>query len=178
MRRVSVIGNASSGKSTVARALAARMGVPYVELDALHWGPNWSQATAAELEARVSPTVAGDAWVIDGMYWRKLGGLVLRRAETVVWIDPPFFTMFARLVWRSITRIARRTPLSNGNRETFRNALLSRDSILLFALRTRPRRRELIEEWLARPDFAHLEIVRFSSTDDALRWAERQDRVV
>src|SRR5205814_6595219 len=110
MQRVSVIGNASSGKSTVARALAARIGVPYVELDALHWGPRWSQATADELRARVEPMLSADAWVIDGMYWRKLGGAVLRRADTVIWVDPPFATMFLRLLRRSLTRIVRRTP--------------------------------------------------------------------
>jgi adenylate kinase family enzyme len=168
---VSVIGNTGAGKSTVARVIAARLGTPYVELDALHWGSGWSQASADELIARVSPTVARDAWVIDGMYWRKLGGLVLRRADTVVWIDPPFAPMFARVVWRSLVRIVRRTTLWNGNRESFRNAFLSRDSILFFALRTRRRRRELISEWLARPEFAHLEILRFTSASDAMRWA-------
>jgi adenylate kinase family enzyme len=171
MRRVSVIGNTGSGKSTVARVVAARLGVPYVELDELHWREGWRQADADELIARVSPIVAEDGWVIDGMYWRKIGGLVLRRADTVVWVDPPWLPMFARLVWRSVVRIARRTPLWNGNRESFRGTFLSRDSLLLFALRTRPRRRELFQEWLARPEFAHLRVLRFMSTSDAVRWA-------
>src|SRR5205814_6845855 len=134
MRRVSVIGNTGAGKSTVARALATRLGVPYVELDELHWREHWRQADADELIARVSPIVAEDGWVIDGMYWRKIGGLVLRRADTVVWIDPPWLPTFGRLVWRSVTRIARRTPLWNGNRESVRGSFLSRDSLLLFAI--------------------------------------------
>ena len=110
------------------------------------------------------------------MYWRKLGGLVLRRADTVIWIDPPFATMFLRLLRRSLTRIVRRTVVYNGNRESFRQTFLSRESVLLFALRTRPRRRELIAEWLARPDFAHLALVRFASAEDALRWVATQPR--
>ena len=160
----------------MARALAARLGVPYVEIDALHWGPGWSQATAEDLTEKLRPLVAADAWVIDGMYWRKLGGLVLRRADTVIWIDPPFATMFLRLLRRSLTRIVRRTSLASGNRESFRGTFLSRESVLLFALRTRPRRRELIAEWLARPDFAHLALVRFASAEDALRWVATQPR--
>ena len=170
MRRVSVIGNTGSGKSTVARAIAERLQVPCVELDALHWGPGWSQADADELVAKVSPIVAQDAWVIDGMYFRKIGGLVLRRADTVVWIDPPFVPMFLRLLRRSVTRMLRREELWNGNRESFRTTFFSRESLVLFALRTRPRRRELIAEWLARPEFAHLNVVRFGSLGDALRW--------
>lgn len=171
MRRVSVIGNTGSGKSTVGRALAAALGAPYIELDALHWGPGWSEASADELRARVAPLVDGDTWVVDGMYWRKIGGLVLARSDTVVWIDPPWPATFLRLLWRTVARIARGTTLFNGNRESFRGAFLSRESILLFSIRTGPRRRAHFREWLARPEFAHLAVRRFASTDAALRWA-------
>ena len=170
MRRVSVIGNTGSGKSTVAGALAAHLGVPYVELDELHWGPNWTEASAEELIAKLSPIAAQDAWVIDGMYFRKIGGLVLRRADTVVWVDPPWLVTFARLLRRSLTRVILRTRLYNGNRETFWNLFHPQNSLLLFAIRTGRRRRELLSEWLARPEFAHLRVMRFDSLDAALRW--------
>lgn len=176
MRRVSVIGNTGSGKSTVARALARALDAPYIELDALHWGPGWTAATAEELRARVAPLIAGDTWVVDGMYWRKLGGMVLERADTAIWIDPPWPTMFLRLLRRSVTRMLRRTATYNGNRESFRQTFLSRQSVLLFAIRTRPRRRELFSEWLGRPEFAHLALRRFGSTDAALRWAASVQR--
>ena len=171
MQRVSVIGNTGSGKSTVARRLAASLGAPHIELDALHWGAKWSEATADELRARVAPLVAGERWVVDGMYWRKIGGLVLERADTVVWIDPPWIVTFFQLLRRSLSRMLRRTALYNGNRESFRGLFLSRDSLLLFSIRTRPRRRELFQAWLARPEFEHLKVRRFASTDAALRWA-------
>ncbi|HYK98133.1 MAG TPA: hypothetical protein VEU77_07040 [Candidatus Acidoferrales bacterium] len=172
MRRVCVIGNTGSGKTTVSRAIAARLAVPCVELDELHWGPNWEEASADELIAKLSPIVAQDAWVIDGMYFRKIGGLVLRRADTVVWVDPPWLVTFARLLRRSLSRVIRRTQLYNGNRETFWNLFHPQNSLLLFAIRTGRRRRELLSAWLARPDFAHLHVIRFASLDDALRWVE------
>ena len=165
-----VIGNTGSGKTTVSRAISARLGVPCVELDALHWGPNWTEASADELIAKLSPIVAQDAWVIDGMYFRKIGGLVLRRADTVVWVDPPWLVTFARLLRRSLTRVILRTRLYNGNRETFWNLFHPQNSLLLFAIRTGRRRRELLSEWLARPEFAHLRVMRFDSLDAALRW--------
>ncbi len=38
-------GTSGSGKSTFARELASRLELRYVELDALHHGPNWSEPT-------------------------------------------------------------------------------------------------------------------------------------
>jgi adenylate kinase family enzyme len=58
VRRVSVQGVPGSGKSTVGRAIAARLGLPYIELDALHHGPNWSEPTAEEFVAVVAPLAA------------------------------------------------------------------------------------------------------------------------
>src|ERR687884_2172384 len=98
-RRVLVQGVSGSGKSTFARALAERLGVPYVELDALHHGPNWTEAPADELRARVreAMTAAPDGWVIDGNYEGKLGDTVIAAADTIVWIDLPLRLMLARL---------------------------------------------------------------------------------
>ena len=53
MKRVNVKGTSGSGKTTFAQELAKRLEVPYVELDALHHGPNWTEASADEFRARV-----------------------------------------------------------------------------------------------------------------------------
>lgn len=135
MRRVAVLGPSGSGKTTVGRAIASRLGVPFVELDALHWGPGWTEATAEELRAKVGPIVACDGWVVDGSYRGKIGNLVIDRAEVVVWLDLPLSVTFPRLFRRTVSRIVRREEFLNGNRESVRSAFLSRDSILLYALR-------------------------------------------
>ena len=89
MRRVAVLGTSGTGKTTVARGPSERLGVPFVELDALnHVGPDWIEATPVELRAKVAPIVATDSWVIDGSYRGKLGDLVVERADVVVWLDP------------------------------------------------------------------------------------------
>ena len=157
-RRIAVLASASgSGKTTLARELAERYGIPFHELDALHHGPDWAEPTADEFHAVVAPIVAEPAWVIDGSYREKLGDLVLERADLVVWLDLPRRVWLPRLVGRSIVRIARREELWNGNRETFRDVFVGRDSLVGYALRTYPERRRRYPAELARFPLVRLE---------------------
>ena len=132
-----MIGPSCSGKTTTARRLAATLGVPHIELDALHHDANWTEATPELLRARVGDALAAasDGWVVDGTYYEKLGPLVLDRADTIVWLDVPFRTAIRRVVWRTLRRGLRREELWNGNRESLRLAF-SRESIVLWVLRT------------------------------------------
>jgi adenylate kinase family enzyme len=145
VRRVVVIGSTSgNGKTTLARALAERLEVPFVELDALVHGPDWTETPDDALRAQLEPMLGADGWVADGVYQRKLGDLVLESAELVVWLDLPIRVWFPRLVRRTWRRLHRREELWNGNREGFRTALWGRESLFAWAFRSHFRRRR---EW-------------------------------
>jgi len=142
MRKVAVIASASgNGKTTLARELAHRLDVPFVELDALVHGPGWVETPDDELRALVEPIVASEAWVIDGSYRGKLGDLVLRGADTVVWLDLPIRVWLPRLVRRTLRRIRGREQLWNDNRESVLGAVWGRESLLVWAFRSHLRRR-------------------------------------
>ena len=171
MRRVDVIGPSCSGKSTTARAIAARLGVPYVELDALHHLPNWTEATAEELRASVGAALdaAPEGWVVDGNYFGKLGDFVLTRADTVVWLDVPYLTAIRRVLFRTASRLVTRVELWNGNRETL-GLTLGRNSIVLWVLRYH---RVFADKW--EPRLAanpHLHVVRLRSQRAVSDWLQ------
>lgn len=153
MRKVAIVSTASgNGKTTVGRALARRLGVPFHELDALHHGPSWTEATPEELRAKVEPIVATDAWVIDGAYRAKIGDLVLESADLVVWLDLPVRVWLPRLLRRTVRRIVTREELWNGNREELRYALDPRYSVVVYAVRGyRERRRRYASELVRFP---------------------------
>ena len=166
MTRFSIVASAScSGKTTLGRELARRLDVPFVELDALHHGPNWTEATAEELHAKVAPLVAGDGWVIDGGYRGKLGDLVFRNADLVVWLDLPLRVWLPRLFRRTARRVLRREELWNGNRETLRNVVFSRDSLLWYSLANFWRRRRLYPV-----ELAPYEVVRLRTPKEVTAW--------
>jgi adenylate kinase family enzyme len=172
VKRVNVKGISGSGKSTFAVELARRLGLPYVELDALHHGPNWSEPTNEEFRARVRGVMdaAPAGWVIDGNYEGKLGELVLAEADTIVWLDPPFRVKAWRLWRRTATRIRGDVELWSGNKETWRNVLWGRDALFWWMVRGHFRHRR---EWPAKfrddPRF-----VRLRSDREARDWLEAQ----
>jgi shikimate kinase len=152
-----VLASASGcGKTTVGRALAGRLEVPFVELDALVHGPNWTETPDDDLRAHVAPIVASEGWVIDGSYSRKLGTLVLDRADTVVWLDLPIRVWLPRLVRRTARRMSGREQLWNENRETLRGALWGRESLVVYAFRSHFRRRRIYPCELARYNVVRL----------------------
>lgn len=179
IRRVSVVGSSGSGKTTFASALAARLGIPFVELDALFWQQgDWVEPETPVFRERVQHAIAGDAWVVDGNYHGRIGTLVWERADTVIWLDLPLSVCLWRTLGRSIPRIVRREVLWVGNRETFTNTILRRDSLIYYLIRTHAPRRRRIAERLARPEAAHLTAIRFRSGGEALRWLADQPTAV
>lgn len=142
MKRIAIVASASgNGKTTLARALATRLGAPCIELDALVHGPNWEETPDDVLRGMLEPMLAAPAWVVDGVYHRKIGSLVLDAADAVVWLDLPIRVWLPRLVRRTVKRAISPEPLWNGNRETLRGILWGRDSLLVYSLRSHLRRR-------------------------------------
>ena len=90
-----------------------RLGIPYIELDALHWEPNWTEAPDEVMRERVRSAISGEAWVVDGNY-SAIRDLVWARADTVVWLDLPLPTILARYARRTIRRLPHELILEVG----------------------------------------------------------------
>jgi adenylate kinase family enzyme len=171
VRRVSVIGGSCTGKTTLSRELAQTLGVPHIELDALHHDAGWQEAPADVLRARVDAAFAAapDGWVADGNYHGKLGTYVLERADTVVFLDLPQRTALRRVAWRTLRRSVTREELWNGNRESFRIAF-SRDSIVWWVIRNHGSHRKKWPERVA--PLTHLQVIRLRSAGQVRDWLQ------
>ena len=134
--RIRVVGAAGSGKTTTAAALAARLGIPHLELDAVHWLPDWQERDADEFRAMVLEFAAAPRWVMDGNYTGRLGDGVDHLVDTYVWLDLPRWRVTLAVLVRSLRRgITGEELWGTGNRERL-PSLLKRepiDNILLWS---------------------------------------------
>jgi adenylate kinase family enzyme len=170
-RRIVVVGSTGAGKTTLAEALSARLNIPHVELDSLHWEAGWAPASTPNFRARVAGALADDAWVVDGNY-QSVRDLVWPRAEAMVWLDYDLSVVMWRLIRRTAHRLRTGHELWNGNREQL-SMLLSRESLFVWALKTHGKRRREYPAFLQEPEHRHLTLVRLCSPGEAQKWLAR-----
>jgi adenylate kinase family enzyme len=166
MQRVSVVGSSGSGKTTVGKAIAAALDLPFVELDGIHHQPGWQELPAEDFQASVEPIIAGEAWVVDGNYHSKgILDMVWERADSVVWPDMPRSLVMRRVVSRTIRRAATREELWNGNVEPWSNFFDPRPerNIISWAWTRYPHTKERYAQRVDDPRWAHLNFIRLTS---------------
>ncbi|MCV6592869.1 MAG: AAA family ATPase [Silicimonas sp.] len=102
MQRVMIIGQPGAGKSTLARRLGARTGLPVVHIDLIHWQPGWVERDRAEKTRLCRAVHAREEWIFEGGHSSTWDDR-LARCDTLIWLD---FPLWLRL-WRVITRTLR-----------------------------------------------------------------------
>ncbi len=166
--RVVVVGTCGSGKTTLAAEIARRLHAPHVELDALHWGPNWTAVHIGVFRARTEEALKGDMWTVDGNY-SKVRDIVWSRADTVVWLRYSLPVIYWQLARRTLKRVWRKEVLWRGNTEAWHH-VFSRDSLFLWAIssnRKHRRRYPLLFE-----DCDHLQVVILNSSRETRQWLQ------
>ena len=159
MPRILVIGSSCAGKSTLAKKLANRLSVPWIQLDALNWLPDWVERDAQEFIDLVDESTPADgSWVVDGNYSR-IRHLLWPRAQYAIWLNYPFHIVLWRTLKRTTSRVFNKTELYSGNRETFRKAFLSHDSMILWVLRTYHKRRRQIHTLMNASEYDHIQFM-------------------
>lgn len=168
-KRIAVVGATGSGKTTIAARLAELLKIPHIELDALHWEENWNIPPLEVFRQRVQEATSAPAWVSDGNY-RKARDLIWTRATTLVWLDYSLPVILQRLTFRTLNRVWTKQRLWGNNRETFRDAFLSKDSLFLYVFSSRNKQRASYPEILSRPEYAHLQVIHLRSLRETEEW--------
>ncbi len=167
-RRVHVVGTSGSGKTTVARAIADKLGIRHIELDAINWQPGWTELPQDQFYERVREETEHGDWTIDGNY-SAVREIIGDRVDTIVWLDMPFIPVFLRIVWRTIRRIITQEELWNTNTEKL-DALVGKYGMPLWVIQTHEKRRKEYPPLLADPKLSHVDIKVFKSLREVNAW--------
>lgn len=100
MQRIMIIGGAGSGKSTVARMLGVKIGLPVIHIDKLYWQSGWRLRDREQTRLLVANAVKADAWIFEGNF-SEMFQVRLERADTLIFLDLP--------TWLRLVRVLRRT---------------------------------------------------------------------
>ena len=164
IKRVNVIGTSGSGKSTFGRALAELLGLPYIEMDRVYWGPQWAEPVDEVFIAKVEAVTEQANWLLDGNYSRTTP-VKWRQVQLVVWLDMSFCRTLYRVTSRCVQRSLKKTEIwpGTGNRETLGKAFLSRESVILWAMTSYRRNRRRYARMMKAPEYAPIWFVRLRS---------------
>lgn len=169
--RLLILGRTGSGKTTLARALAAALKVPHIELDALYFGPDLSTVPLEVLRERTTAAIAGDKWVTDGNKG-AVRDLVWPRADTVVWLDYRLAVSLCRLARRALARtsgLKKQAKATGSLGSPSSQALLAAKGVLTALWSHRGQRRRY-PKMFSDPANQHLAVVRLRSPRATRRW--------
>ncbi|HDN2512258.1 TPA: adenylate kinase [Providencia rettgeri] len=164
--KINIIGTSGSGKSTLCQQLALLLNVPAIELDSLYWLANWQGSSDEALAERLSISLnnAPSGWVLDGNYTRTQP-IKWKDVDMVIWLDYSLPRTLYQSITRTLSRIHSGQELweNTGNKERWGKAFFSRDSIILWLLKTYYPNKERNLKHMANINLCHIQFVRLTS---------------
>jgi adenylate kinase family enzyme len=176
MRRVLIFGDSNAGKSTLGAELAARLGLRFVELDALYWLPGWQERPKDEFFSLLQESLPpDDGWVAAGNY-TSYRDAFWPRADTGIWLDFPLHITLPRLVRRSWRRYRSKEILWGTNYDRFWPMFKvwdTKSSLLSFTIAWHGRRRRFLEAAMdSDPELAHIDFIRLRGPGEVRSWLD------
>jgi hypothetical protein len=94
MKKIAVFGKPGSGKSTLSKDLASMTGIPLYQLDSILYEKNGEQVDLKTYHSKHEVMLSSDSWIIDGFDLIEPFNKRLKAADTLIYIDLPYFVSY------------------------------------------------------------------------------------
>lgn len=157
--KIIVVGSPGTGKTTLGHKLSKELAIPYIELDAFLWEPNWKKVSDEVFRERVKEALKADSWVIDGNYSISRD-LIWTKANVAIWLDYSAGPILRNLLKRTVSNIKSQKELWPGCRESFRMQFFSKNSIFVWFAKSYRKKKRAYPELLT--SFPKLKVLRLT----------------
>jgi adenylate kinase family enzyme len=117
--KIVVLGVSASGKSTFARKLGEKTGLPVTFIDALMWKPGWQYIGDEETVRLIKEASGKDAWIIEGYIEKQARVDLFNTADTILYLNYPAWLPAFRYIKRWIKHRNNARPELPGCPEKF-----------------------------------------------------------
>ena len=159
-KRILVLGCPGSGKSTFARLLHERTGLPLTYLDNVWWRADGSHISRDAFDRALGELLQGERWIMDGDYSRTYE-VRIRACDTVIFLDYPEEVCMAGVV----ARVGQERPDMPWTESTLDPELVA--LVQNYARDNRPAIYALLEK------YPEKQAIIFTSREEAARWLEQ-----
>lgn len=156
-----IIGSSCSGKTTLGKRLAKITHAKIIDIDELHWKPNWQSTPSAQLIPKIEKEIWGEPrWIISGNY-RETMPTTMPQATCVIWLDYPLTLLLRRMLKRTIIRVITQQEICNGNKETIKGTFFEKNNLFSYTIRTYPKRKQQFPQIIK--TYPHLKFIQIKS---------------
>ncbi len=89
MKKIVIIGNGGTGKSTLAVRLGKKLGISPTHLDKLAWKPGFEHVPLDEFRVKLNEVIQKDSFIVDGWSYNATMKERLDAADTIIFLDYP-----------------------------------------------------------------------------------------
>ncbi len=118
VKRITIIGNAAGGKTTLARQLGASTGLPVFHIDSIQFLPSLEIRPLDETRAELRKIMSQEFWILDGLGPFDLLIDRFKASDIVIFLDLPIWQHYFWYLKRQVTSLWRpRSELPPGSHE-------------------------------------------------------------
>lgn len=148
MKRIVVIGNAASGKSTLSVKINDITNIPIFHIDKILWKENWVRTPEDEFTTKHDEIIDKDSWIMDGVAYKSTYPKRFSRADTIIFLDTPLEECKQRSLQRMKEDLERPNPyVSEGCRYPLEFRREAEEVIILFHKEYREYILEMIKKY-------------------------------